>query len=203
MGDYDATLQVFPVDLTTEQVRTSPDVDTEKPVSRQHEQVLRQHYGWPGYWEGVFGAGGLAAPIMTPTPAANTSEPGLTDEDLPLKKPGDPFLRSVNDTIGHHIEATDGAIGHAEDFLINDKDWRIRYLVIDTRNWWPGKKVIVAPEWIHNVNWENRRVVVDLTRDAIRKSPPYEPTMPLSEGYAAQLHEHYGRPRDEQRQRKR
>lgn len=203
MGDYDPALRVFPVDLTMEQVRTSPDVDTAKPVSRQHEEALRQHYGWPGYWDGVFGAGGLATPITTPTPAANTSEPGLTDGDMPLKKRGDPYLRSVNDTIGYHLEASDGAIGHAEDFLIDDKDWRIRYIVVDTRNWWPGKKVIVAPAWILDVSWEKARVVVDLTRDMIKNSPPYEPTMSWSEDYAVALHEHYGRPRDVQNQPKR
>lgn len=203
LGDYDAASREFPVDLTMEQVRTSPDFDTAKPVSRQHEEALRQHYGWPGYWDPVFGAGGLAAPIIVPTPAANTSEPGLTDGDRPLKKHGDPFLRSVNDTIGYHIEASDGPIGHAEDFLIDDADWRIRYLVVDTRNWWPGGKVIVAPAWILDVSWEKSRVTVDLTRDMVRHSPPYESTMPWSEDYAAALHEHYARPRDEQRQHKR
>ncbi len=203
MSDYDPALQVFPVALSMEQVRTSPEVDTAMPVLRQHEEALRRHYGWPGYWESVFGAGGLAAPIMPPTPAANTSEPGLTDGDIPLKSRGDPFLRSVNDTIGYHLEASDGLIGHAVDFLIDDEDWRVRYLVVDTRNWWPGRKVIVAPTWILDVSWEKARVVVDLTRDMIRNSPPYEPSMPWSEDYAALLHEHYGRPRAEQRQHKR
>jgi hypothetical protein len=196
MGDYEAALQVFPVDLTMEQVRTSPAVDTAKPISRQYETELQQHYGWPAYWEGVFGAGGVAAPILTPTPAANTSEPGLTDGDVPLKKRADPFLRSVNDTIGYDIEASDGTIGHAEDFLIDGEDWRIRYLVVDTRNWWPGKKVVVAPAWILDVSWEKARVVVDLTRDLIKNSPAYKPAMPWSEDYAAALHAHYGRPRD-------
>jgi hypothetical protein len=195
LGDYDAALQVFPVDLTMEQVRTSPDVGSTKPPSRQHEDELRQHYGWPGYWDGVFGAGGLAAPIMISESTANPADRNLTDGNAPLKKRGDPFLRSVNDTIGYYIEASDGSIGHAEDVLIDAEQWHIRYLVVDTRNWWPGRKVIVAPNWILDVNWENSRVVVDLTRDKIRNSPPYEPTMPWNEDYAAALHEYYGRSR--------
>lgn len=202
LRDYDGTSEVFPVNLTKEQVRTSPAIDTDKPVSRQHEEALQQHYGWPGYWEGIFGAGGLAAPItVQPTPE-ETTEPGPTDGLQPLKKRGDPFLRSVNDTIGHHIEASDGAIGHAEDFLLDDEHWLIRYLVVDTRNWWPGKKVIVAPAWILDVSWEKKRVVVNLTRDMIRQSPPFEPTMPWNEDYATALHEHYGRPRHEVREHK-
>lgn len=184
MGDYDADLKVFPVDLTLEQVRTSPDADSEKLVSRQYEEALRQHYGWPGYWDSVFGAGGLAAPVMTPMSAANTAEPGFTEEELSSRTRGDPFLRSVNETIGYDIEASDGVIGHAEDFLVDDENWRIRYLVVDIRKWLPGKKVIVAPAWILDVSWERARVVVDVTRDMIRNSPPYEPTMPWSEEYA-------------------
>jgi len=199
MSQYDPAQQVFPVDLTMEQVRTSPDVDTEKPVSRQHEEALRQHYEWPAYWGGVIGAGGLEAPILTPTPVPYASEHDATDGNQPLKKRGDPFLRSANDTIGYHIEASDGPIGHVDDFLIGDRDWRIRYLVVDTRNWWPGKKVIVEPAWIVDVSWEKARVVVDLMRDVIRTSPPYDPTMSLSEDYAAALHEHYGRSREANR----
>jgi hypothetical protein len=191
-GDYDAAQQVFPVALTMQQVRDSPDIDTNKPVSRQHEEELASYYGWGG----VFMDGGLAAPIMTPPPPAGTSGPDLTDGNAPPKLRGDPFLRSVNDTAGYHIVALDGAIGHAEDFLVDDEAWRIRYLVIDTRNWLPGKKVIVAPAWIRDVSWENRQVTVDLSRDAIQASPPYEPTMQWSEDYAARLHEHYGRPQE-------
>ena len=199
MGSYDAALQVFPVDLTIEQVRTSPEIDTEKPVTRQHEEALQRHYGWPAYWESVFGAGGLAAPILTPVPATSTAEPGVTDVERPPTPRGDPFLRSVNDTIGYHIAASDGAIGHADDFLIDDEQWRVRYLVVDTRNWWPGRKVIVAPAWIFEVNWKEARVLVNLTRDMIRNSPPYEPTMTWSKDYAAALHEHYERARNPQR----
>jgi len=203
LGDYDATLEAFPVDLTMEQVRRSPDVDTDKPVSRQHEETLRQHYGWPGYWGIVLGADGLANPILEPTPATSDADAGFTDGDRPLKRRGDPFLRSVNDTIGYRLEASDGALGHVEDFLIDDEDWRIRYLVVDTRNWWAGRKVVVAPAWILDVSWEKARVAVDLTRNMIKNSPPYEPTMPWSEDYAGALHEHYGRLREERRQPRR
>lgn len=198
MGDYDTVQEAFPVDLSMDQVRNSPDIATNKPVSRQHEELLRQYYGWPGYWGEAF-----LGPIATPTAPANSSEPGLTDEDRPPKSSGDPFLRSSNDTIGYRVAAADGAIGHVEDFLIDDEEWLIRYLVIDTRNWWPGKKVIVAPSWIGDISWEKSQVVVDLTRDAIKASPPYEPTMPWNENYAVRLHEHYSRPAESrQRQHK-
>lgn len=195
IGAMDWGLQVFPVDLTMDQVRNSPSIDTDKPVSRQHEETLRQYYGWPPYWGAVFAEGGIATPTLTPTPAANTSEPGLTDGDAPLRPKGNPYLRSAKDTTNYHIAASDGKIGHLEDFLIDDDAWRIRYLVIDTRNWLPGKKVIVAPGWIREVNWETRTVYVDLTRDAIKASPPFEASIPWNPAYAAELHDYYGRPR--------
>lgn len=191
LGAYDPSRYLFPVDLTMQQVRDSPDIDTQRPVSRQHEQELAQHYGWPGYWEGVLGGTGP----VTPSPAMPPASPGAAsppdDGNRPLKLPADSFLRSVNDTIGNHIAALDGAIGHVEDVLIDDAEWRIRYVVIGTRNWLPGKKVIVAPSWIRDVSWENRRITIDLSRAAIQAGSPYEPTMPWTEEYAARLHDYY------------
>ncbi len=191
----DWSQQVFPVDLTMAQVRKSPDIDTNKPVSRQHEAALREYYNWPGYWAVPGGGVGLVPPMIPPTPAANPSEPGFTDGDTAPRRRGDPYLRSVHDTLGYHIEATDGDIGHVEDFLIDDMVWRIRYLVIDTRNWLPGRKVLVAPDWIGRVSWGTRRVYVSLMRDAIKAGPAYDPASSWDPDYATRLHDYYGRPR--------
>lgn len=194
LAPLDWGLQVFPVDLTVEQVRNSPDVDTEKPVSRQQEITLRQHYGWPPYWGGMSDAGGLAAPMMGPQTAA-ALQGGYNDGRVPLQPRGDPHLRSANDTRGYHIRATDGLIGHLEDYLVDDTAWQMRYLVVDTRNWLPGKKVILAPAWITQVSWATRSVSADLTREAVKGSPPYDPSSTFDPAYAATLHDYYRRPR--------
>jgi hypothetical protein len=189
LGAYDAQRRLFPVDLTMEQVKNSPPIDTNKPVSRQHEEALQLYYGWPAYWGGFLGDGSvspLVAPMILPSP----SNPPLP------KKSGDPHLRSTNELSGYRIEAVDGAIGHVEDFLIDDESWRIRYLGVDTRNWWPGKRVIMAPAWIRDLNWEQSKVVVNLTKESIKGSPPYEPTLPWNSDYGLKLHDYYGRPRD-------
>jgi uncharacterized protein YrrD len=186
-------MRVFPVELTTDQVRSSPDVDTDKPVSRQHEMELRRYYGWPPYWGAAISGAGLAQPILEPAPGA-FSEDLATDGDRPLTRKGNPHLRSVNDTKGYHIEARDGEIGHVDDFLVEGETWRVWYLVVDTRNWWPGKKVLVSPAWIQSVRWDRSHVVVDLTRDAIKSSPEYDPAAHWNPEYAARLHEHYQRP---------
>jgi hypothetical protein len=106
---------------------------------------------------------------------------------------GDPHLRSVGDTIDHAIHAGDGDVGHVDDFLVDDDGWRIRYMIVDTGTWLPGHKVLIAPQWIKEFDWSEARVIVDLTRDAIKKSPAYEPGRPIARDYESQLHGHYGR----------
>jgi hypothetical protein len=196
----------LPVNLTQEQVRSSPSIDTEAPVSREQEAALSQYYNWPAYW----GAPGFpdvgftlpVVPIMPPdiAGAGGTDHPDLAARGASRESRTaaavheDRHLRSVRAVTGHTIEATDGAIGHVADFLIDDRSWDIRYLVADTRNWWPGKKVIVAPQWIHEVGWDEAKVFVDLTRNAIKSSPAYDPAQQVTPDYAGQLHRHYGRP---------
>ena len=194
--------RVIPVDLSQEQVRNSPSVDTAKPVSRQHEMELRHYYGWPPYWGVVFPEAAMSppspvAPLDAPTqryarPTEQSKHAAGTGEH---ESSGDSHLRSTGEVNQYHVEATDGAIGHVDDFLIDDDGWRIRYLVIDTRNWWPGKKVIVAPGWIREVNWAESKVFVGLTRATIKGCPEYDPSKPVTAEYAGRLHDYYGRPR--------
>jgi hypothetical protein len=96
--------------------------------------------------------------------------------------------------IGYHIAATDGAIGHVEDFLVDEATWAIRYMVVDTRTWWSGKTVLVSPRWITRVDWDASKVEVDLTREQIKNSPVYDPSGSVQRDYEARLHSHYGRP---------
>jgi hypothetical protein len=196
--------KVLPVSLTKEQVKNSPGIDTDKPVSRQHEASLSDYYGWPYYWsDPVFTTIAFAGPIGVmppPSPVAAATANGalaLEQSDAVVVGPedSDPHLCSVNDAIGLRIEARDGEIGHVEDFLLEDRTWEIRYLVIDTRNWLPGKKVVISPLWIADLDWRENRVFVDLSREAIEGSPEYDPKNPITPDYAGRLHDHYGRPR--------
>jgi hypothetical protein len=85
----------------------------------------------------------------------------------------DRHLRSTNEVTGYNLLALDGEIGHVDDFIVDDETWAIRYLVVATRNWWPGKKVLISPKWIENVSWEEREVAIGLSRDAIKAAPEY------------------------------
>ena len=176
----------IPVELTIDQVRHSPDVGADQPVSRQHEAQMREHYRWPPYWSGGAVFAGATSSAVGPV-AVRVA----VDEPVPG---GDPHLFSADSVRGHHLAATDGEIGHVDEFLIDDRAWAIRYLVADTRNFLPGRKVLVAPKWIDAIDWPTRRLRVDLSRDAIRQSPAYDPTHPPEADYLGRLHRHYGRP---------
>lgn len=95
---------------------------------------------------------------------------------------------------GYHIQGSDDAVGHVDDFLFEDDSWAIRYVAVDTRNWLPGKHVLVSPRWIRQVSWPERLVVVQLKRDEIEGSPEYDPNHLPSRSEEANLHRHYRRP---------
>ena len=107
---------------------------------------------------------------------------------------GDVHLRSSAAVTGYDIQASDGSIGHVKDFILDDESWAIRYLLVDTRNWWAGgQKVLVATRWIANIDWAGSTVHVELTREQIRNSPPYEEDAPIDRDYEERLHEAYSR----------
>jgi stress response protein YsnF len=207
IGRPDPAGRLIPVALTKRQVEDSPDVDTDKPVSRQQEDALHGHYGWAPYW-GAPTAPGLGpyyavpplaagAPPYWGTPAATAEGSGETPTEREAaeagRQQGDPHLRSASEVIGYYIEATDGEIGHVEELLAEDGSWVIRYVVVDTKNWWPGKKVLVSPRWMERVDWADQRVWINLTRDEIRHSPEYDPASEVDRAYEERLHRYYGR----------
>lgn len=182
----------FPVTLTKEQVENSPDIDKDKPVSRQHEIRLNRYYRWPLYWTG----GGLSAagtPGMPPPLVEDEEMAEIEQEDIEDAK--DKHLRSTKEVMNYHIHARDGEIGHVEDFIVDDENWLIRYLVVDTKNWLPGRKVLVSVEWSERIDWAGALVHVDLTREQIKQSPEFDPSKPVNREYEKQLYDFYGRPK--------
>lgn len=170
----------FHVDLTRAQIERAPDIDTRQPVSRQLEARYASYYDYPPYW--AYGLGGGALWGWGPLPTS-TIEPRIREEMIAREmqerekrrhEGADEHLRSAKEVIGYHVEASDGPIGHVEDFLFDEQSWAIRYVVMDTRNWWPGKHVVLSPQRFKSVSWAERTVSVDLTRDAIRESPEFD-----------------------------
>lgn len=161
--------KIFSVNLSTVQVRNSPDIDTQRPVYRQHEIQLNAFYQWPQYWPGIDGGtfGITQQPLI---------EMPLIQEHILSERNDNPHLRSVHQVAGYHIHATDGEIGHIEDFIIDDKKWVIHYLVVDIGNWLPGRKVLISPKWIKNVNWSDASLYLNRSRELVKNSPEFEPS---------------------------
>ena len=176
LGRVDRKKQTIEVSLTKEQVENSPSIDTAKPVSRQHEADYFNYYGVQPYWLTVY------QPISFPAPAVETPR---------KKKKGDLHLRSSREVTGYRIEAGDGHVGHVEDFVIDDETWRVHYLVADTRDWLPGKMVLVAPSWIEKISWKSGDVSICLPRSVIERAPEYDDSRRISAKYEQRLLSYY------------
>lgn len=195
--------KVLPVMMTKAKVKQSPDIDTDKPVSRQHEMQYHDYYGYPYYWggNGMWG-GGLYPYAMMPgyvdtgedRVARAAAEAAYARVEQARHRNDDAHLRSCKVLSGYHIHAKDGEIGHVESFLLDQDTWAIRYMVVNTSNWWVGHKVLVAPEWITGVQWESKTVSVAMTREAVKTAPAFVSTEKLNRGQEASLYAHYGRP---------
>jgi hypothetical protein len=107
--------------------------------------------------------------------------------------PGDPHLRSARDTTGHTIRARDGDIGHLADYLVGDDVRQLEYLIVATRDWWPGKKVLISPDWVEWVSWVEQAIHVDVTRDAVRRAPEYDFSTIVDPDLERRLHAAHGR----------
>ena len=198
-------LKRLPVNLTKQQVKNSPGIDTDEPVSRQHEREYLRYYGYPFYWGGggIWGhgaahPGSLVAGLDQEGSAAahlrSEQENRRADAqaDADHRPRGDHHLRSMGTVKAYHVHASDGEIGQIKGFLIDEIGWVIRFMVVDTGDWWKGHEVLISPEWIEEIRWDDNRVLLGLTRDAVRRSPAYHAGGLLTREQERLLHMHYG-----------
>ena len=176
LGELDLASEVIPAALTCAQVRDSPNIDTHKPISRQQEEQLLSYYGYANYWA----AGGLlesdpAAGLLLPT--RPLALPPRESTELPRSPHGDPHLRSCAAVSGYHVHASDGDIGHVDGMLIDSRDWRVRFFIVNTSNWWLGYRVLVGTNLVTDVDWGDSKVTVQLSRDAVRNSHVYDASL--------------------------
>ena len=174
--------KIIPVNLTKKQIENSPSLDTDRPVSRQFEMQYYPYYGWPAYWGGPYMWGAGAYPS------------GATGWDAGARhmESDDPHLRSTMDVTGWTIQARDGEIGDVSDFVVDDEAWAIRYLIVDTSTWSPGKKVLISTRWIDRISWEESKVFVNLKRETIKRAPEFTDLSLITRDYEEKMHRHYG-----------
>tara|TARA_R110002074_G_scaffold244100_2_gene415851 strand:+ start:4685 stop:5515 length:831 start_codon:yes stop_codon:yes gene_type:complete len=176
----------FNVKLTQQQIEDCPATDTDLPVSRQNETNIYDHYAWSPYWiDGSYMSqpAGIGMAVAGISPISGPSEElvhrALEIDELQRAK-SDPALRSADEVTGYNIHASDGEIGHVDDFLVDDENWSIHHLVINTSNWWLGHKVLISPLSVRKIKWADRTVCLDVNRQTIKDSPPYDPSAEIS-----------------------
>jgi len=196
IGQLDWDERTLNVNLTCDQIKDSPDVDTDKPVSRQWESDYLKYYALPYYWSGstVWAQPSYLAPVvgqfpMDVDPFPNKDSEGPQDH-------ADHHLRSTKAVTGYGISATDGHIGHVQDFIVDDKAWQIRYLAVDTRDWWPGKKVLLPLDWISGIAWEEKTVAIKHTREQVKEVPEWDTRESITCETEEALYQYFNNHRD-------
>jgi len=197
--------KVLPASITCEQVRGSPDIDTNRPVSRQHEMGYLAYYGYPYYWggSGLWGGSAFPGALLAPPPSHGESNSQYRNEqahraqeqlmaEAERHQGDDPHLRSGNKITTYDVHATDGDLGHVAGLLVDEHTWEICYFVINTGNWWLGHEVLIAPNWITGFDWEACKVSVGMTRVSVKNSPPHETNTIIDRKHEGVLNAHYG-----------
>lgn len=178
----------LPVNLTKEDLQSSPEFDFDAPFSREQQQKLHAQHGWENYWASDFNR---PAPVIL---EAGPQKPERTSQqEMFIEK--NPTLRSVQKLLGYRIEATDGVFGRVEDLIFDDETWVVRYMVVETGNVLSPHKVLIAPLWLDGIDSEEKTVQVGLPQETIRESPEFDPTAPVNRQYEEVIYDYYGRPK--------
>jgi hypothetical protein len=159
--------------ITAAQWRTTAPDEPDTAIPRATWTGLLKYYGFPYSWRGLDRA---VAPRVP-----SSSGPEL-------------HLRSERRFRHYLVHALDGELGHVEDLLVDEHSWAVRYLVVDTRRWRPGGRVLLAPEWVLYVSWLEQSVHTSLEQKTVRTAPPYDRRTRIDRAYEARLRQHYGRP---------
>ncbi|MFC4701131.1 PRC-barrel domain containing protein [Glaciecola siphonariae] len=178
------------VSLSKEDVQNSPSIETHKPVSRQFEEVMFDFFGYGYYWNGLGLWGDFQNPLdLAQQERLQTQHDAKRDKATPSDEQ-DPHLRSIDELKHYNLVETDGMQGHVHDFILDTDSWRIKYLVIDTRNWLPGgRKTLLPPEYLESVSWKDQAVFCELNKQQIKQIPEFDQDKINNEDYLASVHD--------------
>ncbi|MBN2025698.1 MAG: PRC-barrel domain-containing protein [Actinobacteria bacterium] len=187
LGEPEWSSRTIPVMLSVKQIKESPDISVDKPVSLQREVELHEYFGWEPYWSVEEGS--------EERPSGQAGEETQYARDTGELEDADPHLRSVLEILTYKVQASDGKAGRIADLLLEEESWVIRYLVIKTSFWRSAKRVLISPLWMKGVSWQDRRIIIDMPVKMIINSPTYNPSIPFNGDFEARLNEYYGRQR--------
>jgi len=137
---------VFIEGLTRQQIRISPATETRVPISLHESLAEVTIMDWDTY-------------------LVNT-----TFTDHPWQISDDPHIHNTRDVVGYHVQGSDGPIGYVSDFVINDESWSVSDLVVNMRNWLPGRQILIPTAHIEEVRGANRSMRISLSRKSIRET---------------------------------
>ncbi len=180
LGQPDPKAHHLPVNLTMKQVESSPEIDDGEPLSEDTELLVCEHYNLsqrdgriPGDRDG-----------KTPPDQAAVATREVRNHDC--------GLRNIADIIGFSIEANDGEIGHAEDFLIDIERWQISYLMVHSSTWWTDDKRLISPLSIEGIDSARSIIHLDVACQKVKDSPRYVPSETVDGAFDELFHSYYG-----------
>ncbi|MCC3144961.1 PRC-barrel domain-containing protein [Halanaerobium sp. Z-7514] len=185
--------------MRAEALENGPSLEKNQPISKIMEENVVDYYDWPLYWASTSSGGVPTIPAGTKMREKLFDFETLTDEEKQAKEEElDSNLRSLNEISGYEIQAVDKSFGKVKDLFVDEEDWLIRYLLIDTRKILPSKKVIIAPEWVRHISWDKKQIFVDKSKKEIKNAPKYEEDEAkelVDRDYEEDLYDHYDEPK--------
>jgi len=171
-GKFSESEKTLQIKLHKMQIQDSPSIELHKPVSRQYEIEYYGYYGWPAYWNGggMWGLSGYPMPLL--------KDEVKTYQKYKHRK--DKHLRSAQEISGYNIQSVDGEIGHVSGFMVDDRSWAIRELVVETGHWYSGKEILMSPSKVKRISYEESKVFVSLTKEDIQQTVEHEISEPVS-----------------------
>lgn len=178
----------FPVELTVKMIENSPGIDYDMPISKKYEKELVEHYELEPYWPANIAAYAGKETMFNPDISFKTPKKVIAKNEVETS------LRSFTEIRGYFINATDDRFGHIEDLIIDDNDWQIFYVVIDTKNIVPWSKQVILPvDLISEISFVEKEAKIELTKEAIKKAPEYNPASAINAEYEKVIYDFYGR----------
>ena len=175
--DFDDQQQAGVTRLNEAAILDGPSIDPARPLSREDELMLSEHYGWTPYWQTDQGGdvpntmpGDLTAiPLLDIQAEIDRERERLVPVTSSTGK--ESHLRSARTILGYTVMARDEDAGKLSEILVQSDDWNLHYLVVDTGGMLPGKKAVLSPQWVQKIDADDSRILVDLDRETLQKSP--------------------------------
>jgi hypothetical protein len=153
------------INLNKNVIEGSPELTDKKPISQQFEKELIGYYNLPVYW--------------TVDPSLRVRGDLDSQQNNDKNSHENQHLRSVREVRDYNIQANDGDAGYIHSFLLATINWEIKFLVLDKQKllrWIPGGRyILISPEWITEIKWNEKKAYLELKKADLEKSPDYTP----------------------------